>query len=231
LILLYVVVAFEVLVAIMIYGISRSLSSTSKKPSTILNYCLKMVSIFAVLLNTILLIPFLELFTSVFFCNKEDPVHGDLGCYQGIYYLDFAIALIGAFLLIGFLLIFLPFYIELNPFSKLPFASPRTNMPYFKLVMKVFLPVYFTIDFRGNLNVQFVVLSGIYWSAILLFRYQSLPYYNRSIFRFLLICESILFWAGGVANIHAVSYFLLCNPNKIFSFSMETQLIILAFFS
>jgi hypothetical protein len=213
-VLLYVTVGIEVIITLMIILISRSLNSSSKKPSTLLNYCLKFVSLFAVLLTTVLTIPFIEIFTASFYCHEQDPVHGDLECYKGIYFLHLTVAIIGAILFLGLLLLFLPFYIELNPFSKLPFASPSTNMPFFKLVMKLFAPIYITIDYKGSLNVQFVVLSGVYWSAILLFRYQSLPCYNRSVFRFLLVCESILFWASGVANIHAVLQSLyLINHN------------------
>jgi len=188
--------------------IFRSISSPEKKASTILTYALKAVSFFAILITTVLTIPFINIFIATFYCSQDDPIHGDMDCYSGLYLLHFVMAIIGTALLLVYLLMFLPFFIDINPWSALPFASPQTIVPFGKLLMKFFAPGYFVIDYAGSLDVQFSAISGVYWLIILFFRWQSLPYHDRLINRFILICESSLLWAGAVLNIHAVIFFL-----------------------
>lgn len=200
---LYTVLAVELVFGVLIYYVIRSISNPNRKNSTILTYSIKAVSLFAVLMNTVLALPFFEVFVAAFYCNKDDYVHGDFECYQGIYLVHFVLAIFGAFAYIAYNLMFLPFFIDLNPWSDLPFAAPQSIVPFGKFLMKVFAPGYFIIDFKGSLDVQFSAIIGVYFLALLFFRWQALPYHNRLINRFVLICESVLLWAGGVLNIHA----------------------------
>ena len=202
---LYVVLGVELIFAGLIYYVIRAISNPNRKNSTILTYSIKAVSLFAVLMNTVLALPFFEVFVSTFYCNAEDEVHGDFECYKGTYIIHFVLAIFGAFGYIVYNLMFLPFFIDLNPWSSLPFAAPKSIVPFAKFLMKVFAPGYFIIDYKGSLDVQFSAIIGVYFLGLLFFRWQSLPFHDRLINRFILICESVLLWAAGVLNIHAVS--------------------------
>lgn len=199
------VLGVELFIALLMWFIIRSFDNPNKRNSTLLTYSVKIVSLFGMLITTVFVIPFFNIFVATFYCNDDDNVHGEMECYSGIYIVHFAMAVIGTMMFVAYLVIFTPFFTDLNPWSPLPTAAPMSLVPFVKLLMKLFGPAYFVIDFKGTLNIQFAAIAGVYWLVVLFFRYQALPYYDRSINRFILVCESVLVWSGGVLNIHAVN--------------------------
>jgi hypothetical protein len=196
----------ELIIFLFVIYIGLSFKTGEKKPSTLLNYSKKLVGFWAVLISTVLTMPFLHIIVATFYCKSDDNIHGSLTCFSGIYYLHFVAGIIATLLYIFFLLLSLAFYIETNPFSSIPFASPRSYIPLLKLVLKLFFILVFTVDYPGTLNQQSTAVSGVFMIILLFFRSSDLPYYDRSVYRFTLACEGVLFWTGAVVNIHCVIY-------------------------
>lgn len=180
------------------------MNSGNKKPSTLLNYSKKFAAFSAVLMTTVFNLPFLHISVASLYCNAQDSIHVGFECYSGIFLVHFAFGIILALLTLFFVAISMAFFIEMNPFSKLPFSSPRSNMPIIKLLLKLFFVLLFTIDYLGNLNQQSTAVAGVYLLFVVSSRAGDLPFFDRSVNRFTIICEGVLFWAAGVANIHAV---------------------------
>ena len=119
-----------------------------KKTSTFLTYSLKIFSLYALLLNTILTIPFFEIFIGTIFCNSDDNIHANMVCYSGLYFLHLTIAIFGMIFLISFTLMFTLLYIDINPNSTIPFAAPQSKLNLLKLIIKFLLPLYIVVDFN-----------------------------------------------------------------------------------
>ena len=148
---MYLVFVINIISLLVSIFIGIKLQYTSKKSSTILTYALKMMSIYASLLNTVLVIPFFNAFFSIIFCSENSLIHKEIICYNGIYYWHLSVSILGIILLIFFSFLFSILFIDINPNSTLPFASPQTYTIFYKLFLKIFLPLYFTIDYQVNL--------------------------------------------------------------------------------
>ena len=126
------------------------LQYSSKKSSTILTYSLRIISVYALLINTILTIPFFNSFFAVIYCSRNSPIHKNLDCYNGLYFLHLSMAILGLIIFISFSLLFTFLYIDLNPNSSIPFACSQSQTILFKLFLKFILPLYSTIDYDVN---------------------------------------------------------------------------------
>ena len=51
---------------------------------------------------------------------------------------------------------------------------------------------------------QFIIVLMVWYSLILYFRINNTPLYNKSVFRFVVFCESILLWVSIAGVIHAI---------------------------
>ena len=130
-----------------------------KKTSTFVTYSVKFLSLYAVLLQTILTIPFAEVFFAAFYCQNDDNIHGGTTCYSGIYFLYLAIGIIGFILFIGLQILYSLLYADINPASPIPFASPQSRVGLLKLLLKLALPLYFILDYQ-------VQISYCHWNLI-----------------------------------------------------------------
>jgi riboflavin transporter FmnP len=127
-----------------IFKIQRS----RKKNSTVLAYSIKVFSFYALLLNTILAIPFFNTFLSGLICFDDDQVHNTLACYSGIYFLHFVISLIGIIIQLFFSILTSLLFIDLNPYSTIQFSAPQNKINLIKLLIKFVLPLYILVDYQ-----------------------------------------------------------------------------------
>lgn len=130
-------------------------SKESKKKnnnSTVHTYSVRILSVYGLLLTTVAALPSYNIFIAILYCNKKSPISKNFECYEGLYLLHFAVALLGCFVLLVFSAIFTLTYIELNPFSTIPFASPQSKLNLFKLLIKISLPIYTTLFFDSKMS-------------------------------------------------------------------------------
>lgn len=137
----------------MLILLSFKVSYYQKKSSTLTTYALKVLSLFVLLLNTVLTIPFVDMFLVTIYCDDADFIGGERVCYSGIYWLHFTFSLFGLILLLIMLPLSNLLYIDLNPCSSTPFAAPQWKNDLFKLALKFALPIYWVFDFRVNFNI------------------------------------------------------------------------------
>ena len=133
---------------ILILIVSFKGNNKIKKSSSFISYSYKVLSLFALFCNTILTIPFFDSFFAVIFCHSDSILHKSLNCYSGIYFLHLSFAIIGLLILCFFTIIFSLLYIDLNPNSNIPFASPLSKTNFLKLFIKICIPLYFAIDVK-----------------------------------------------------------------------------------
>lgn len=146
---LYAAFGLQVFVVLLFLGLLLSRATKlKKKGSTFLTYTLKVLGLYMVVNNTILGIPFLNVFYSALYCQDDDKIHDSITCYSGIYWLHLAIGVIGLVLFLGVTLLVQTLFIERNPFSSIPFSSPLTRIDLLKLVFKIALPLYIVLDYQ-----------------------------------------------------------------------------------
>jgi len=150
--LVYLVFAIEIIMVILGCAITYKILKSKRKSSTFLTYSLKIFSLYALFTNTIITIPFFNVLINALYCNSSDPVHANMQCYNGFYFLHLACSIISFFIMLFFSLLFNLLYIDLNPNSTIPFAAPQSKINLFKLGLKALLPFYFAFDF----NVKFI---------------------------------------------------------------------------
>lgn len=151
----YVVFGLQVLSTLFYVLAVLSIRFRKKRSSTIMSYIIKMLSVYSILLTTVLFIPYQSVIHNVFQCSKGDGRHGaSTECYSGVYYVHVVCSAISAlFLYIQvFILGFL--YYDLSPYSTVPWAAPASKMGFFKIIIKMGLPIYFTYDVEVTLSVQ-----------------------------------------------------------------------------
>ena len=150
LVLLYFVFAIQIIMAILLCAITYKILKSKRKSSTFLTYSLKIFSLYALFTNTIITIPFFNVLINAVYCNNEDPVHENIQCYSGLYFLHMSCAIIALIIMIFFSLLFNLLYVDLNPNSTIPFAAPQSKINLFKLGLKGLLPFYIAFDFSVN---------------------------------------------------------------------------------
>ncbi|KAM3130308.1 hypothetical protein pb186bvf_017604 [Paramecium bursaria] len=195
LIVAYIAFSVQILMLLLLIIITFKLS-TKKKSSTFLTYILKIYSLYGLLINTIFAVPFFNAFIVVIYCNQNASFSSGLSCYQGLHFLHLSLAIVGLILFMINLVLFGLLYCELNPSSQIPFASPQSKTPLFKQLLKLILPLYVTLDYNGNIGEVFISLLACYLAIMMIQRYRTAPYYNKSVYNFIVVQEVILFWAS-----------------------------------
>lgn len=203
LILFYVFFAMQLIMLLLAVVTAIYLAKSKRKTSTVLTYSLKVLSVYGLLINHVLALPAFQLFINAMICNDDDNLHGGIQCYQGIYFFHLVMGIIGFITFFSVSILFCLLYNELNPYSKIPFASPQSKLNLGKILLKIVIPLYFTLDYKANLVKGFIVVYGIIWLSILVLKYRQTPCYNKSVFRFSLGLESIILWSCLISIITA----------------------------
>ncbi|EGR34896.1 hypothetical protein IMG5_001250 [Ichthyophthirius multifiliis] len=194
LIILYVSSSITLIFCILLIITSKKIINNEKNTSVVVSYLVSILTLFGLLIINILTLPIINTYIVYIICNNDLSIHIEYPCYSGVYYihLTFAIICLIFQLIVSFLFMF--FFIDLNPSSQLPFASPQSLMPLLKFFIKLILPFYVTIDIDGSYFKQFIIIINIIYLFILLQRYKTLAYYNKNVQQFAVYCECLLFW-------------------------------------
>ena len=97
------------------------------------------------------------------------------------------------------------FQLDLNPFSKKPIASPKSNLKLYRLIVKLILPFYIVSDYKGVYSRYFELFMTILYFMLLCLRFQAPSFYNQEIDRWMVSSDLLLLWAAMCSTIHAVS--------------------------
>ncbi|KAL4450352.1 hypothetical protein ABPG74_009058 [Tetrahymena malaccensis] len=220
---LYICFSINIIVIILMIIATNKIVTNQKKNSTFLSYGVKFLATYGLLVTTIIPLPFFNSYLATLMCSVDSPYTANLTCYSGLYFLHLTIAVIGMMIFIFLCLVFTFMFIDMNPSSSIPFASPQTLMPLIKLGMKFLLPLYVTVDYGGKFIQQFIVVLNVLFLFMLFMRYKTAPYYNKKIQSFVIFCESLIFWVafcalvttfldqGTIDNI-GLLYVLICFP-------------------
>ena len=146
--LLYVVFGIEILAVMLLLLSTFGSKRNKKKQSAIISYFIKISSIYALLLVTIATIPFYEIFFVTLCCRDGDHVHGSIVCYSGIYWVHLAIGILGLIILIIMTILLVLLFVDANPNSPVAFAAPHSKISLLRFILKVALPLYFTLDYK-----------------------------------------------------------------------------------
>jgi len=205
----FLYIAFIFTIIMMIITILTTVVFVNRKDrihavnSSTLNYALKTLSGYNLLLTTILAFPFYHIFMATFICRNDDDKHGDIECYKGIYFVHLVVAIVGMVFLLVTTYIFGLLSMDLNPWSKVPYAAPGSKMNVIKLSFKILIILYINLDYKSNLKKEFIIIFALFWLLILVLRYFQTPCYNKSVFNFMLANEMTTFWASVVIFFHA----------------------------
>ncbi|EGR31396.1 PAS domain S-box family protein [Ichthyophthirius multifiliis] len=221
--LLYISCSISIVCFILFIVAMQKLNNQQNKSQILITYMVKILSIFGLLINTIIALPMFNAFIVFIICKSDLDIHKEDGCYSGIFFVHFAFSIISLIYYIALSLIFILLFIDLNPSSQLPFASPQTQMPIIKFCIKIILPLYATIDSSGQFVKQFIIILCIIYLLLVFSRYRTLPYYNKNVQRLVVYCECLLFWVtfcstliiytdAGTTNNIGLIFMIICFP-------------------
>ena len=147
---MYTVFALQIIVLLIIIANFIFIRKTSlhKSNSTLVNQSGKILSIYSIFLTTILPLPLYSTFITAFICFPEDSRHGDLECYTGTYWVYIILSCIGVIILTITSFIANLLFIDLNPWSDVPFAAPQSRLNLIKLAFKILIPLFSSLDYK-----------------------------------------------------------------------------------
>jgi len=202
-IILYIVFIIQVIMVLLFLATAFQLARSKKKSSTITTYSLKVLSSYMLLLSTVFALPIFNVYLASLMCFDEDSIHTGLTCYQGIYFLHLVVGIIGFIIHFVMMILATSFYIDLNPWSNVPFAAPQSRINLIKVLMKIGLCLYIILDYKKSGTKEFIAVYGVIWVGLHILRYRQTPHYNRSIFRTTIGLESLILWSCIISNVHA----------------------------
>jgi PAS domain S-box-containing protein len=203
----FIIFVLQIIVLLLIvanfYFLTKS--SLSKSNSTLVNYSGKILSIYFLLLTTVIPLPAYQGFITAFICFDDDTRHGSLECYTGTYWIYPIISCFGIIILTLTSFFASLLYIDFNPWSPAPFAAPQNRLNLIKLAFKILIPLFATLDYRNDYTKAFVIVYAVIWLLILGLRFKQTPYFRRSVFTFTLILEIFVFWTTIVVLFQTMS--------------------------
>ena len=69
--------------------------------------------------------------------------------------------------------VFSTMMIDMNPFSHIPFAQSPSLATELRMVIKILLTFYFSVDYTAGLQVTLAIILSILYLIILVFDYQK----------------------------------------------------------
>lgn len=134
---LYITTIIEVIMLLLIITVTYKVVQNRKNTSTLFLYTVKFCSIFFVCLNSILSLPFFNIFVATLYCNDKAPFSQGFTCYEGLYFLHISISLIGLLIyfffitIFGYLLVDLKYVIIFNKVLTLKYHLLGPNTEHF----------------------------------------------------------------------------------------------------
>jgi len=117
-----------------------------KKMDGTIQYILKILSFYTLLMINVISLPFFNVFIFAFNCKSSLSAFQDLTCYSGLHILHMVFSALNLLIWVFFTTMFTTFFCEYNPISDLPFAGPLSKIPLYKYLLKMILVFYFFLD-------------------------------------------------------------------------------------
>ncbi|CAD8089763.1 unnamed protein product [Paramecium primaurelia] len=219
--LLYIVFAVQLLMIILKIVILCNL----KKHTTFYIYTYRLIAYFGVFFNTILLIPFTNVYIAILYC-----VNSNFECYVGAYYAHFVFSFLGLFMHFIHIVYFNLIFMEQNPFSTIPFASPQQSATLIKQIIKIVLPIYTIFDYQGSLDRVFISLLCLSYIYLNVQRFKQPKYYNKWVAWISIIEEVTLLWITLVSFFTAFINYDQAEDIGFFYMIIGIPLVVLVYF-
>lgn len=121
---LYIVLSIHVITTLGLVYCFVVVTRKKKKASSLFNYFIKYLSFYGIIVNTIGMIPMINIYLATMYCKSSTKLGDSLGCYESVYFVHLSLAVFGFILFTLLQAIFYKLYIDLNPCSTVPFAQP-----------------------------------------------------------------------------------------------------------
>ena len=151
------------------------------KISAFVVYSLKIISFYALLLQTFLSIVFINIFMVFVYCDSKSHYSYGVECYSGVFLLHNIFGFLGLTLYIVLHLYIMTFYIDLKPNSDAPFAQPQSSYEYYRFFLKLIIILYITVDNTGSYSSVYLVIMNVANGFLLFIRIVNCPHYNRDV--------------------------------------------------
>ncbi|EGR31957.1 PAS domain S-box family protein [Ichthyophthirius multifiliis] len=188
----------------------------------LLSYSCKFLSFYGTLVKTIQPLPFFDIFINILLCNQKK--FEDITCYNEMYFIQVVITILAIIIQFFFCFIFILLMNDINPFSKVSYASQPNYICQIKLILKILLSSYFALDHKASIqnNLQLIII--FFTLVFLLELYNKMPYYTQNTAIFSIVCEVSLFWIsaccyiqgllknqGNIKNLNGTLFYLLAG--------------------
>lgn len=121
---LYFIFVFNILNLLLMIVLMERVFDPLKKSSTLQTYGVKFLSIYALLITTVLPLSVFNSYLATIICNQTSPYSVFTTCYSIEHIIHLTVAIIGLISFIIIALLYCYLYIDMNPFSTIPFAAP-----------------------------------------------------------------------------------------------------------
>jgi len=193
---LYVVCVAQAIVLISIFIILVKYEENKRRSSTLVYYTLRLLSYYTLLIITIGPLPLFNTLFKMFNCTDDDPLNNGIECYKGYNLANSIMAYLALAVSVPSCFIAQLLHIDYNPASSIPFAGPQSNLGMFKLLMKVGLALYTSLDINFENQKPFIIVYSIVWLFVLLWRYLAQAYFNPNVSIYVICSEALVFWAA-----------------------------------
>ncbi|CAK68406.1 unnamed protein product (macronuclear) [Paramecium tetraurelia] len=200
-ILLYTAFGLQITLLFLI-GLSVNFVKQKKKITTVTSYSFKAISFYALILNTFLHVCFINIFLVFLICYPDSQYSLGVECYSGVYILHTVMAALGLFLYVVIQYYFSTFYIDLKPFSDVPFAQPQSRFDYIKLLFKFAILLFITIDYKAENPYTYIIFVLILYFVLLMLRIYEPQHFQLDIYNFLIACDVIQFSLAFAYTLH-----------------------------
>lgn len=141
---------------------------------------------------------------SVLLCSADSVYSKSMQpCYGGENIIHIIAAALSSILFFILLATFSLFAVEMNPYSRKPFAIPENKILLLKIPTKVFLSVFTIIDHKQESTKYLCLIAFAYYVMYLVWRYNMISYFNSVISTFSNILEIMVLYLYGCLLIHA----------------------------
>jgi len=89
----------------------------------------------------------------------------------------------------------------MNPFSHMPFAQSPSFATELRMVIKILLTFYFSVDYKAELQVTLSIILSILYLIILVFDYQKASFYDEIAANIQISSDAALFWISFCSSV------------------------------
>ncbi|CAD8114609.1 unnamed protein product [Paramecium primaurelia] len=200
-ILLYTAFGLQITLLFLI-GLGVNFVKQKKKITTITSYSFKAISFYALILNSFLHVCFINIFFVFLICYPDSQYSYGVECYSGVYILHTVMAAIGLLLYFLIQYYFSTFYIDLKPFSDVPFAQPQNRYDYVKILFKCAILLFIIIDYKAENPYTYIIFILFLYFILLMFRIYEPQHFQLDIYNYLIACDVIQFSLAFCYTLH-----------------------------